>query len=495
MNEVEKEILNNQLFGPNDYVRDLFDIVPCIITVQDRNYKILRYNREFSDKFGEKAGDYCFSAYKGRSEKCTNCPLEKTFNDGRIHFGEQSGVNKDGTEVHWFVKTAPIKKATGEIIAAMEMSINITHLKQLEDKLKKSENKYYAIFNNIPNPVFVLDAETLEILDCNESMTSVYGYIRGAMIKRSFLDLFLDEDKQRLAQMIKTTTFLNKVKHKTKEGTTLFVNIRVSPSEYHEQKVLLITTSDITKRLETEQHLIQASKLTTLGEMASGVAHELNQPLSVIKTASTFLIKKTSKKEELEDKILLTMLDKIDSNIDRASKIINHMRQFSRKSDMRMENIHIDEVLERAFEIFNQQLKIKGIEVVKEIRKELPLIIGDPILLEQIFINLLLNARDAVEEKWQNSKTQPGDKKIILRTKLEDKDVVIEVSDTGPGIPKAIANKIFEPFFTTKEVGKGTGLGLSISYGIIKDLGGSIRVDTDKNDGATFMITFPISGG
>lgn len=472
----------------NDYV-NLFDLVPCLITVQDKNYKILKYNREFADKFGSKEGDYCFKAYKGRDKKCVDCPLEKTFLDGNIHFDEQSGVNKDGTTVHWIVKTSPIKNSEGEIIAAMEMSINITQQKLLQEKLKKSERKYHVIFNNIPNSVFVLNSETLKILDCNGSSGSNYGYTREEMIKKTFTDLFLDKNKDTITSLIKSSSIINKVKHQHKDGSTLFVTIRISPSEYHDRKVFIISCSNITHRLETEQQLIQASKLTTLGEMATGVAHELNQPLSVIKTASTFIMKKTNKKETINDDILLTLLNKIDSNVDRASKIINHMRQFSRKSTMEIEKIKVNDVLDRAFQIFNQQLKIRGIDVVNETDNDLPVITADSNCLEQVFINLILNARDAIEEKWGN---KPGDKKIIFKTHSDGEHVIVEISDTGGGIPEEIADKIFEPFFTTKEVGKGTGLGLSISYGIIKDCGGKIFAESTGGNGAAFTIKFPI---
>jgi histidine kinase len=203
-------------------------------------------------------------------------------------------------------------------------------------------------------------------------------------------------------------------------------------------------------------------------------------------------MKKTNKQEAIDEKILLTMLNKIDSNIDRASKIINHMRQFSRMSNMGMEKVQINEVLEKVFEIFNQQLKTKGIIVVKDIDDNIPLIMGDPNRLEQVFINLLLNARDAVEERWGDKECKPGSKIIQLKTKCEGESIVVKICDTGPGIPKAILEKIFEPFFTTKEVGKGTGLGLSISYGIIKDCGGDIQIDTSREEGAAFVIKLPM---
>ncbi|MBF0224940.1 MAG: PAS domain S-box protein [Desulfobacterales bacterium] len=479
-----------ELNRQKDEYQNLFDGVPCTITVQDKDYKLVGYNREFADKFDPKQGDFCFYAYKGRSEKCPNCPVEKTFEDGLAHYSEERGFNRDGSLAYWVVKTSPIKNPKGEIIAAMEMCLDITESKLLEFKLEQSKKKYYAIFNNIPNPVFVLDADTLKIIDFNESVKNVYGYDKNELINKSFLELFKIEEKDKYYETIKRHSLINLSKHIIKDDTQIFVNIKISPSEYPGQKVLLVTTSDETKRIETEHQLIQASKMATLGQMATGIAHELNQPLSVIKTASSFFMKKIKKNEPIKDEILFTMAQEIDNHVDRASKIINHMRQFGRKSEMSMENVQINEVLKRAFEIFNQQLKLREIEVVWELTENIPLIQSDSTMLEQVFVNLLLNARDAIEEKWENKKS--GDKKITIATKLENKNAIIEICDTGTGIPEAFLDKIFEPFFTTKKVGKGTGLGLSISYGIIKECGGSIKATSKKDEGSCFIINFPI---
>jgi len=475
-----------------DEYKNLFDLVPCIITVQDKNFRILKYNHEFSSNFVAKENEYCFKAYKDRKEKCANCPMEKTFIDGNIHFDKQIGLNKDKTIFHWIVKTAPIKNLKGEVIAAIEMSIDITRQKQLQEQLEKSEKKYYAIFNNIPNCIFVIDSDTLKIRDCNESVEFNYGYKKRELINKLFTDLFMNKDKTECASLIKTKNNLEKIQHKHKDGSTLFTNIRVSLLEYHNGNKLIISCTNITDKIETEQQLIQASKLTTLGEMATGVAHELNQPLSVIKTASTFIMKKISKNEQINNDTLSTLLKKIDNNVDRASDMINHMRQFSRKSGLNMGRTQINDVVTRAFQMFHQQLKIRGIKVIKETDQDLPVVIVDPNRLEQVFINLILNARDAIEEKWGDREDQSDTKKIIIKTYSDKKYVFVKVIDTGTGINDTIAEKIFEPFYTTKGVGKGTGIGLSISYGIIKDCRGIIYTDREKKDGAAFIIKFPI---
>lgn len=474
----------------DEYVQ-LFERVPCIITVQDRNFKLLRYNKEFSDRFDPSPNDTCYHAYKGRSQKCDRCPVEMTFADGKSYSTEETGVDKEGDIKHWIVRTSPILDADGKIVAAMEISLDITERRLLEVELEKSEKKYHAIFNNIPNPIFVLAMDTLQILDCNNSARTVYGYSPEALINKSFLELFREDERDHYAFKLKTASIINQARHLRADQKQLYVNLRISVSEYSGHEVLLVTTSDITKRLEAEQQLIQASKMATLGEMATGVAHELNQPLSVIKTASSFFIKKLSKAESIAPDILSTMLTKIDQNVDRATKIINHMRQFARKSDMEMERINIHEVLESAFEIFSQQLKVRGIEVEWRLDKTVPKIQGDADRLEQVFINLLLNARDAIEEKWQGREPAALEKKITLTSgKVFDK-VFVRVQDTGNGIPKHIVDKIFEPFFTTKEVGKGTGLGLSISYSIIKECGGEISVTSKKDEGTCFTVKFP----
>ena len=484
----EKQIeLNRQ----RDEYQHLFELVPCIITVQDKNYKLIRYNREFAEKFAPKPGDYCYCAYKGRTEKCVECPVARTFVDGLSHYSEEKGIGKDGEETHWFVRTSPLRDDSGEIVAAMEMSIDITRRKQLEEKLEKSEKKYYAIFNNIPNPVFVLDFDSLDILDCNESVKNVYGYHKEEIINRSFMDFFPNDDKAVYQKQIKAVPIFNQARHIAKNGKSLFVTMRLSPSEYPGKKVLLVTTSDITKRLEAEQQLIQASKMATLGEMATGVAHELNQPLSVIKTASNFFMKKIKKKEPIKDKILYTMAEEMDAHVDRATKIINHMRQFGRKSDLVLEKTQVNKVLKSAFEIFSQQLKVRGIQVDWNIDENLPEILADSSRLEQVFINLLINARDAIEERWEHVEYTPGDRKIVLTTKSDGSTVCVKVADTGNGIPPDKIDKIFEPFFTTKKVGKGTGLGLSISYGIVKECDGDIRVENAEGAGACFILTFP----
>ncbi|MDD9301682.1 MAG: PAS domain S-box protein [Desulfobacter sp.] len=501
------EIGQNQakLRKQKDEYQDLFDKAPCMIAVQDKNYRLLRYNRVFKDRFDPKPGSLCYHAYKGRDEKCEDCPVDKTFRDGRSHYGEAEGMGKNGESTHWIFITAPIWDEQGNVTAAMEMSIDITRRRRLEKDLARSEEKYHAIFNNISNPVFVVNQADFKVLDCNIKALEVYQYSKEKMLASCFSDFFRPEDRSELELQVRRRHEISKIKHLDSQNRVIDVDMWVSPSEYSGQKVFLITINDITQRLETEQHLLHASKMATLGEMSTGIAHELNQPLSVIKSSSSFCLKKRHRREKISDEILNRLMEKIDANVDRAEKIIHHMRQFARKSEIKLVPVRINDVLQRTFEMFNQQLKIHGIEVVWDKKKDLPMILADPDRLEQVFINLIMNARDAIEAKWKQEGQTPGyGDEITIRTRVRKSRsglrpvhkgggqyLVIEIQDSGTGIAAGVADRLFEPFFTTKEVGKGTGLGLSISYGIIKDCGGSIRAAGAKGGGALFVIRFP----
>lgn len=375
----------------------------------------------------------------------------------------------------------------------METSVEAAERKRLEEQITRCEKKYRELFNNVPNPTFVLDRD-LKIIDCNDMVFGVYGYRKEDILRKPFTDLFEPEQKQDFAKEIRRTGKMNQVRHVTRYGPVIYVNIRVCRYKYAADAAYLVTTSDITKRLLVEQQLIQASKMATLGEMAAAIAHELNQPLSVMKTASSFLVNKIRKGEPIREKTLKAMAEELDSHVDRASAIITHVLEFGRKSSVEKEKVDINVALERSLALFMQQLKHREIEVVKDFQPGLPPILAGGNRLEQVFINLLINARDAIEDKFEKQVHSP-EKKIFLKTRLFEGKVRVEVADTGIGIPKPLLEKIFEPFFTTKRVGRGTGLGLSISYGIVQDYEGSIEVETRENVGSNFIVAFPAASG
>jgi histidine kinase len=249
------------------------------------------------------------------------------------------------------------------------------------------------------------------------------------------------------------------------------------------------------KLKETQSQLIQSGKLASIGELASGVAHELNQPLTVIR-GNVQLMQKMRHHERPHSAAEVTSLDLIERNTERMMTIINHLRSFTRQSPSEKISLKINDVIEDAFLMITEQLRIHDIDIKKNLCGHLPDMRGNPIQMEQVILNLITNARDAIQEKrTHRANGQPasaGAKDIIeISTRLADKDgqkTEILIKDTGAGIPAEHVGKIFDPFFTTKEIGKGTGLGLSISYGIIRNHGGEIDVLETGPEGTTIRV-------
>ncbi|SMP51283.1 histidine kinase [Desulfonatronum zhilinae] len=474
--------------------QSLFHNVPCLITVHDREYRLLRYNKMFRELFDAKPMEHCYKVYKSRITQCENCPVERTFNDGKSHTTEEKGFYKDGTPAHWIVRTAPIRDADGEITAVMEMCLDITDRKLLEQKLRKSEKKYSTIFDNIPVAVFELNAETLDVRNCNRGMSQLYGYCKGEVIGKSFSMLFALNSTDAHLTALRNSGHIPQAKHMDKDGQEFFVSIDTSRTALEGKELLLAVVSDVTDRIRAEQQVIQSSKMATLGEMAAGVAHELNQPLAVLKMVANFFTRQTNKGLTPNQDQLRQMTAKIINNVDRATKIIEHMREFGHKPNLESTDIQVNDVLRRACDFFSEQLKIRDITVTWELDADQPPVLADPNRLEQVFINLLVNARDAIEDKCSGKDCAESDRMITLRTRSNARHVVAEVLDTGPGVPKNVIGRIFEPFFSTKEVGRGTGLGLSICYDIITDYDGTIHVFSKPGHGARFVVTLPIAG-
>jgi histidine kinase len=251
-----------------------------------------------------------------------------------------------------------------------------------------------------------------------------------------------------------------------------------------------VATTDITEIIEKEAQLIQASKLSTLGQMSASIAHELNQPLNAIKVGNEFLKMMTQEGRKIPDEDLLQVVEEVGNQVDRAAEIINHLRDFSRKADRIKEKVDINRSIRTVYSLLSQKLHLENIGLHLDLDPRMPLIWGQANRFDQVFFNLVTNARDAVVQKRQQGEA-PGRQEIKIRTYQADGRVIVEVVDTGMGMSTAVQEHIFEPFYTTKETGKGTGLGLSIIYGIVKDYGGEIQVDSREGAGTTFRLSFP----
>ncbi|MBF0338408.1 MAG: response regulator [Nitrospirae bacterium] len=243
-----------------------------------------------------------------------------------------------------------------------------------------------------------------------------------------------------------------------------------------------------------QAQLFQTSKLATLGEMSAGIAHEMNQPLGGIAlVAKSF--RKLFERGKLTKEEIESGLNDIETSVKRMSRIIQHIRTFARQDTLKFTEVDVVDTVESAFSLLDEQLRLHEIEVIKDFAPDLPKIIGEPFQLEQVWINLITNARDAINEKARQLKAQKTNStdynkclRFSVQHDLDTASVVVSVSDNGTGMSPGVRERVLEPFFTTKEVGQATGLGLSISYGIVKSHKGRLEIDSIEGKNTTIRV-------
>jgi len=346
------------------------------------------------------------------------------------------------------------------------------HVETLEQRLRKRDDQRRALLHIMA--------------DLNEANR------RLADQRRAMLHILADYEKDR-SRLAGHTERLDKSRRALLHILQDYhqSNLRLADSRkamIHIMGDLRETTAEMQRReqelRDKQEQLVQAGKLATLGELTTGVAHELNNPLN----NTSLFVANAMDLIELgmpEKAHILRELRQAMEQVRKATEIITHLRTFGRAAPASREPIALRAVIERALSLVQEQLRLHQIEVTLDLGPQEPVIVGNAIQLEQVFINLLTNARDALVEAPR--------KAIRISASLGRDAVEIAFVDSGHGIPSALERRIFDPFFTTKEVGKGTGLGLSITYGIVKDHGGTISVQSSPDEGATFLIHLPLA--
>jgi len=429
----------------------------------------------------------------------TQCPaygrrdLNCWFVDGTLCHGTSmsSASDKLGKCYH----CRAYRKLTNNEIAQLSRSFNqfILTLQLKTQEIKASEEKYQLLFNYDPNPLFLIEMREGKVLDMNDPALSTYGYEKEALIGTSFRRLFHKEDGvsfwKRVRGMEESYFFMPMVRAVSREGRSFMVEVHARSPQFQNSGLpfLIVSTVDITERIEQESQLIQAGKMAILGEMATGIAHELNQPLSVIRMGADFFLKLISRGGKLPREAIVKVSQNINAQVERASSIIDHLRDFGRRAQPMLKPVSVNQPIRDVFKLLGEQLRLREIVVDLGLDEGIPLIMADHNRLEQIFLNLVSNARDAMTMEGTGR-----EKRLTIRTYTKGEYVIATVTDTGKGMPKEVLEKIFEPFFTTKEIGKGTGLGLSITYNLVTKFKGSIKAASEPGAGSTFTLSFPI---
>lgn len=355
-----------------------------------------------------------------------------------------------------------------------------------QEKLDVAEERYRNIIEDSADAIISLDNDDY-ITSWNTGAEQIFGWQRDEIIGKPVTVIIPDDliEKKELECLRFGMTYRGYVtnyrtERLTKKGTRILVTltesyIRDENDEIVGRSQILRDLTDLKIREEQVQH---SERLATVGHMAAGVAHEVGNPLTAISSLVQVCQRKT------DDPFVQDQLGKVREHIQRITKIVRDLVDFSRPSSLQTETISLNEIVKAAVGLLKHDARCRNVNFDLQLATDIPQINAVPDHLHQVIVNLLLNAVDAMKDK--------ENPKITLQTQLQNQQILLTVSDIGKGIPADVQDRIFEPFYTTKDVGKGTGLGLSVSHGIITKMGGTINVKSEVDHGTTFTITLPL---
>jgi len=362
-----------------------------------------------------------------------------------------------------------------------QLALAITYSRMLAQQ-EKSKKLWKHVVDSVPLGISVHDANW-RVIQINEAVQEALGLPESEIIGEKCYRLF-----HKMNHPIDTCPYLKLLQSKQPERTIMDVfgdgrqfEVNCYPV-FNEERIItgyIHIIEDVTQKLAREKELMQKEKLATLGEIIAGVAHELNNPLTGVLGFADLLLEESGLPDGVREDV-----SAIKHEAERSSKIVKNLLRFARQTEFHKETLDINFVIEKTIELVEYDLKSKGITFVRKFGKNLPFISGDFYQLQQVFINLITNASQAILSEKKSGT-------IVFTSRVTDDCVEITVEDDGPGIPPDILGKIFDPFFTTKEVGKGTGLGLSVSFGIVHEHNGRITVRSELKKGTIFTLTFP----
>jgi len=480
--------------------------LPVATFVIDRDHRIVYWNRACEKLTGysreEMVGTYRdglpFYSHEGPS--MASLVVEQNFKALETVFGPKNLKRSPnlpvayeayeyfpdfrGSERYFYNTCSPIYDEQGQILGAVQAIVDVTERELLARELKESEEKFRILVETSLDGIIL--HQNLKILYVNRACLEMFGYDRPEeMLEKNLTDFFelpyQQAASQRLAHLLMGTPKprIVELKGVRRDGSRFDLEMISSPTSYAGQAASQCHLRDITHKKQLEEHLARTDKLASLGQLAAGVAHEMNNPLGTIMVLSYLLL------EDLEaDRPERRQVEKIVREATRCKEIVRGLLEFSRYMPSRLTPLNVNEVLKGVLALVADHLLFQHIDLVQKLSPRLPEVLGDRNRLEQVFINLLMNSAEAME----------GMGRLTVATGLTpDGDRVrLAFTDTGPGIPEHLLSRLFDPFFTTKKVDRGVGLGLSISYGIIEKHQGRIFVESTGPQGTTFVVELPV---
>jgi PAS domain S-box-containing protein len=483
----ELQATEEELQHSQERLERMFESVTDGIVVTTLDGTVLKVNERAAQMLGyasddELLGKSCLDCVAPNDREKMANNMQKVIKEGLIKRQEYTLRKADGTEFPAELSTNIIKDASGNAIGLITIARDITERKQMEQLFK-------TVTNSSQVGIYIIQDGKFQM--ANPQFQKLTGYTEEELLDMDSLALVLDEDKdtvrEKAIKMLKgelLSPYQFRVINKARE--TRWVMETVTSIPYRGRRAILGNYMDITERKQAEeredqlqQELNLASRLASIGQLAAGVAHEINNPLTGVIGFSHLMLSRDIPDDMKQD------LQVIHSEAQRVAKIVENLLVFAHQRKTGREYVSINDILTRVLELRAYEMKVNNIEAENQLDPELPLTMVDAGQLQQVFLNIILNA-----EYFMTKAHHKG--KLLVKTEKINGNIRASFTDDGTGISKENLDKIFNPFFTTKEVGKGTGLGLSICHGIITQHKGRIYAQSQLSKGATFVIELPI---
>jgi len=464
------------------------------VIYEDKEMKILWANRAASESAGlvfeQLIGRHCYEVWPQRRDPCPDCPVLKAMETGQPQ--EITKKTPDGRS--WFIQGAPVRDVKGHIVGAIETTLEITERRRAEEALLESEKKYRNLVERSNDGIAIIQDTLIKYI--NPRLAEICGYTYDEVIEKPFTDYIypdevlkvVDHYQRRLAGEEIPSIYETALRHK--DGSKIDIEFNASLITYQKKPTAFAFIRDLTERKRLEAQLQHARKMEAIGTLAGGISHDFNNLLmGILGSASLMLSNIRPNHPHYEG------LKDIEQHVQSGAELTKQLLGFARGGRYEVKPIDLNKLIKKTSEMFGRTKK--EIKISTKYQMDIWPVEADQSQIEQVILNLYVNA-------WQ---AMPGGGDLCLQSENVSLDqnhakplgiehgryVKLSITDTGAGMDEATRRRIFDPFFTTKEMGRGTGLGLASVYGIVKNHGGIIAVNSQKGEGTTFTIYIPAS--
>ncbi|HYT84450.1 MAG TPA: PAS domain S-box protein [Gemmatimonadales bacterium] len=471
-------------FDPLHVAAEIVAALADAVVVTGLDRRLLTANRAAAELFGRPLDDLPGTPIDdmvATAERQHVAEREQRASEGENQHYETKVVRATGEERVVAVSTTPLV-LEGELVGTVATLRDITEQQRAQEALARSEARYRNLFESASDAIVTLDANG-RFTTFNHAAESISSYHREELVGQWFAPMLPDDELPKalahFQRALSGETGLFETTFYRKDGDVRTIQVTYSTPQRDEEVLCVIR--DVTDQKALQEQLIQSEKMSAIGQLVSGVAHELNNPLAGISAFAQLLL---SEKRFPPDQ--RTAAEMIYAEARRASRIVQNLLTFARQHKPERTPTAINQVLDDTLELRSYELRVRGIDVQREYDERVPDTMADAHQLQQVFLNLMTNAEHAMERAHRDQQ------RLTVSTCRSGDVIRIEVEDTGPGIPPNLLDRIFNPFFTTKPTGSGTGLGLSISLGIVREHEGRIWAENAPQGGARFVMELPI---